>query len=392
MKKTIVFIASFFIFSYTINADTLAEILQDLAIQTACLGKYSATQASKAEGVINRYPDPDDWYTPKDMDVRLAQMSGNMTRTNTFYGVCFDYAQFAWDDIKKYQAKYNNAGMKNQQWYIAVTKIGDPYTIILYDPVSKEKATTTLNGVPVKEYMRHIVRAHDDATGHAWLWVQHNNGTWYWIDPTWTDNTGYPWWGIVENGGEVRYYPNAKYCIASNYPRPPQQNEAPADRKTPSSSSTNTTLTSSQRSVGGLSFGYLSSFDFKKFGFTLEMHDCLTKSEYGLVSSLYLDYLRNNTELETMNALLIGVTGGYQFSFNYVVYAGGGIGFGFPNDENSFTWKVNGGLRFNIIKWLLIKLDVSYNPIIGPAFGVGFGIIPVELSFSIAYRGFLNRI
>jgi hypothetical protein len=178
---------------------------------------------SKAETgvkVTSRYVDPPDWYTPSMKAGRFARMSGNMTRTITFYGVCFDYAQFAWNDIKNYQKKYNDAGMKGQQWFIAIANAGNPNTIILYDPVSKEKATTISNGVYLKEKSRYNVYAHDGTSGHAWLWVQHNNGTWYWIDPTWTDNTGYVWWGIVENGREVQRYPDPEYCVASNYPRP----------------------------------------------------------------------------------------------------------------------------------------------------------------------------
>jgi hypothetical protein len=151
---------------------------------------------------------------------RFAAMSGDRTRITTFFGVCFDYAQVAWDDIKEYQAMYNEAGMKGQEWYIAAANADDPYTIILYDPVLNESATTVLNGVHLKEISRHKVNTHDGATGHAWLWVQHNNGNWYWIDPTWTDNTGYVWWGIVENGKEIQYYPDPSYCVADNYPRP----------------------------------------------------------------------------------------------------------------------------------------------------------------------------
>ena len=238
LGHTIYTLTLFIVSISTISADNLSDLLQDLAIQTACLGMYSTAQTGVY--VTSRYDDPPDWYDPPMMANRFAKMSGNMTRIETFYGVCFDYAQFAWDDIKRYQRAYNDAGMKSQQWYIAATNPGDPYTIILYDPVPREMATTISNGVYLKENSRHKVYAHDGATGHAWLWVQHNNGTWYWIDPTWTDNTGYPWWGIVENGREVQYYPYSEYCVASNYPRPPRTNETPAERGTRSSSSTYT--------------------------------------------------------------------------------------------------------------------------------------------------------
>ena len=218
MKKSLFVVTLFFILISTILADDLADLLQDLAVQTACLGMYSTAQTGRY--VTSRYDDPPDYYTPNIMANRFAKMSGDMTRTITFYGVCFDYAQFAWDDINKYQQTYNKAGMKGSQWYIAVADAGNPYTIILYDPVSRENSTVVSNGVYLKENSRHNVYAHDGASGHSWLWVQHNNGTWYWIDPTWTDNTGYVWWGIVENGREVQYYPDPAYCVASNYPRP----------------------------------------------------------------------------------------------------------------------------------------------------------------------------
>jgi hypothetical protein len=224
-KKTIfLFISALYFLSISIiSADDLSDLLQDLAVQTACLGRYSTAQTGVY--VTSRYNDPPDWYDPPMMANRFATMSGNMSRTITFYGVCFDYAQFAWDDIKNFQKMYNQAGMKGQQWYIASTKPNDPYNIILYDPVSKDKATIIMNGVYLRENTRYNIYAHDGASGHAWIWVQHNNGTWYWIDPTWTDNTGYVWWGIVKDGKEIQYYPDPNYCVTYNYPRPGDTNK-----------------------------------------------------------------------------------------------------------------------------------------------------------------------
>jgi hypothetical protein len=65
-----------------------AEILQDLAVQTACLGMYSSAEAGILDNVTNRYVDPPDWYTPPMMNTRFVEMSGEMTRINTFYGIC----------------------------------------------------------------------------------------------------------------------------------------------------------------------------------------------------------------------------------------------------------------------------------------------------------------
>jgi hypothetical protein len=252
MKNRLFIGILFLVFISATNADDLANLLQDLAVQTACLGMYSTAQTGVY--VTSRYDDPPDWYDPPMMANRFAATSGNMTRTITFYGVCFDYAQFAWDDIKKNQKLYNDAGMKGQQWYIATSNQNDPNTIILYDPVSKEKATIFNNGVYLKENSRHKIYAHDGATGHAWLWVQHNNGTWYWIDPTWTDNTGYPWWGIVKDGKEVQYYPDPSYCVASNYPRPGRTNT-----ETRSQNSTYTNNTSANN-ASSANYNYSNSY------------------------------------------------------------------------------------------------------------------------------------
>jgi len=249
MKKNIFISVFFSLLIFAIPADDLANLLQDLAMQTACLGMYSRAEAGA--NVNSRYTDPPDWYTPSMMAQRFAAMSGNMTRTTTFYGVCFDYAQFAWNDILKYQKTYNDAGMKGSQWYIAITSAGNPNIIILYDPVSQQNATIVSNGVCLKEISRHNVCAHDGASGHAWLWVQHNNGTWYWIDPTWTDNTGYVWWGIVENGREVQRYPDSAYCVASNYPRAGGTNTG-----TRSPGTTNTNYTPADSSNLAIGYNY----------------------------------------------------------------------------------------------------------------------------------------
>jgi hypothetical protein len=386
MKKSLFVGVLFFVFIWTTTADELAELLQDLAIQTACLGQYSSREAGILDYVTNRYVDPPDWYTPPMMADRFAEMSGTMTRTITFYGICFDYAQFAWDDIKKYQSYYNAAGMKDLQWYIAVAYEPDPNTIILYDPVSQENSTWMLNGVPVREHARYKVLTHDRATGHGWLWVQHTNGTWYWIDPTWTDNSGYPWWGIVETGKEVQYYPNPSYCLSSNSPKP---GETKAERETRSPNSTYAEyvkyapqFTGGEITGLGYYVGYISAFDFdfaNKFGFTFGLVDYVPFN-FALLGSLSIDYLVDQTEPVPWNSFVFGLTFGVQMFSHYVLYAGGGIGSKYPIgdefgwDKLSFEWKVNGGLQLQY-KRFFTKFDVSYGTIIGPSLGIGIGII-----------------
>jgi len=299
-KNTLFVVVLFLLSTSTISADDLSDILQDLAIQTACLGRYSTAQTGVH--VTSRYDDPPDWYDPPMMANRFAAMSGNMTRIETFYGVCFDYAQFAWNDIEKYQKLYNDAGMKGRQWYIAVANKGDPNIIILYAPLPegrRNEATIISNGIYLKENSRHRVYAHDGATGHAWLWVQHNNGTWYWIDPTWTDNTGYPWWGVVQNNKEVQYYPDSKYCVASNYPRPGATNN-----ETRSSNSTYTNNTSTPtyyysnsylwggyNYANGLPLGVTIGYNYYYFSLNIDSSDVLTaESIFGITIPIF-DFL-----------------------------------------------------------------------------------------------------
>jgi hypothetical protein len=328
MKKSLLTIFLLISFVNATNSDDLVNLLQDLAIQTACLGMYSSTEAGIIDYITNRYIDPPDWYTPPLMASRFVQMSGNMTRIETFYGVCFDYAQFAWNDIKSYQSMYNKAGMKDQQWYIAVTFTGDPNTIILYDPVSLERATRILNGVPVREYTRYKVRAHDNATGHAWLWVQHNNGTWYWIDPTWTDNTGYPWWGIVDNAREVQYYPYPEYSIASNYPRPPRPNETQSERETRSPNSTYISYT------GNPTYG-TGSYDPSKSNYLLIGYNLANNKPFGL------------TIADSM------------FFKKSLIYISANFGFSIDLKSAEIEWVY--GVAFSINNWLRMPIGIGGN-------------------------------
>lgn len=56
-------------------------------------------------------------------------------------------------------------------------------------------------------------QADNGATKHAWLWAQAKDGTVYWIDPTWTDNSGRPVYGIVRAGAEIQLPPASDLCV-----------------------------------------------------------------------------------------------------------------------------------------------------------------------------------
>ena len=140
-------------------ADSFTDIIQDLAIQTACIGTYSATQAGGGW-----YDDPYDYYTPDMMAERFKNMSGNMTRTITFYGVCFDYAQFAFDDIETYKSLYNQEGMYEWSWWLAGVH-ENPNEITLSYPTNKSNANRVQNGVFVKEGNSKNVKTHKMPNG-----------------------------------------------------------------------------------------------------------------------------------------------------------------------------------------------------------------------------------
>jgi Flp pilus assembly protein TadD len=189
---------------------SLPNELQWLAVQTACIGIYNNAQAGNYT-----LGDPTDYYKPGDIREHLTGRSGAETKTDMFYGICFNYAQAAYDDITRYKSHYAGLGVK--EWYIAGV-LDDPNQILLYDPVSRNQATMTMNGVYVKEAARRKVRAHGNSTYHAWLWVYGNDGEVYWIDPTWTDNTGYPWWGVVRDGEELQLNPLQSLCVVTVNP------------------------------------------------------------------------------------------------------------------------------------------------------------------------------
>ena len=192
------------LFLFAGAGNTLADELQWLAVQTACVGIYNMAETGDYS-----IGDPDDYYRPGDIREYLAELSGDRTAVDMFYGICFNYAQAAYNDIARYKSHYARAGVKD--WYIAAV-FENPGQIVLFDPAPRDQATRIVNGVPVKENSRRTIKAHGGITFHAWLWVIANDGTIYWIDPTWTDTMGYVIWGVVRDGREDQLPPAAQLC------------------------------------------------------------------------------------------------------------------------------------------------------------------------------------
>jgi hypothetical protein len=105
-------------FSYTLNTyaatgreltplDTgsLADEMQWLAVQTACTSMYNMAQTGDFT-----QSDPEDWYKPNHIRTYLTKLSGSQTQNTMSYGICFNYAQAAYNDILEYQDYYEDLG------------------------------------------------------------------------------------------------------------------------------------------------------------------------------------------------------------------------------------------------------------------------------------------
>ena len=379
-------------------ADSFTDILQDLAVQTACIGQYSATQAGGGWD-----EDPHDYYTPSMMAERFKNMSGNMTRTTTFYGVCFDYAQFAYDDIETYTTLYNQAGMYENAWWMAGVH-ENPNIITLSYPTNSNSANNVQNGVFVKEVNTKNVKTHkmtngSRATHHSWLWVMRNDGVCFWIDPTWTDNLGYVVYGYVANGEEIQLRPDEKYCInypdyLKNLPAPPKWGKelAPSTSTTAATSTTTTTTTSSSSgsSLGGFSLGYMvgvnlknetesSFFNFSKSGYEVSFEPFWLNLDLDPSFVIFtFDYLIYRSDEPLVSSILMGGVWGYNIFEFFQPYFGGALGIKWTDDfsweRTGFAWKVNAGIRIRLLYFLNIRVDISYGTILGLAGTLSVGM------------------
>lgn len=418
MKRKLLILLTFMIISTNFFADSFTDAIQDLAIQTACIGQYSATQAGGGW-----YDDPHDYYTPPMMAERFKDMSGNMTRTTTFYGVCFDYAQSAYQDIEKYQSWYNKQGMYENKFWIAGTHENNNLTILQY-PGTKSNHTTVQNGVYViiPSGGECKVKTHDGATHHAWVWIERADGVQFWIDPTWTDNLGYVVYGYVKNGQEVQCRPSREFCInypayLDNLPLPPPMGQRKAPSKSANSTNRNEILQDTEWAevaaeaivdtlirkpfidvdYSRMKHDYLAfvvsadipfssitekSFSLNKMGFSLEMPWLLSNGA-GLIG---LEYMHNLADGNKLHAALFEFDFSRRIINNIAWFLGGGVGlrfdtaneYGAPGkisglpDTGYFAFKADTGFIINI-SHLFTKVEVSYNNVFGFSVGAGVG-------------------
>lgn len=424
MKKTLLIFTLFSVLTSTLTfADTFTDAIQDLAMYTACIGQYSATQAGGGW-----YDDPQDFYTPQSIASRLERESGNMTRTSTFYGVCFDYAQFAWNYVKSHATWYRSQGMRENQFWIAGNH-EDSSQITLQYPGDRNNYTTIQNGVYVKipdagGYCS--VRTHKNlsgrrATHHAWIWILRSDGVQFWIDPTWTDNLGYVVYGYVSDAGEeIQCRPSRNYCVnypnsLNNLPLPPQMGQVQPPSKTANS-------TNPEETIKDAKF-YVDIITGKKIYVSPEAKDALLwsigfhiakpaslfnqmntenpgKLNFGLsfsceaipidvniwhsaIFTWQIDYFAFANG-EAANALLFDINLGYQFGLNYYefgIYVGGGIGAAIDGsyipligDNLSFAWEWRVGSRL-MLNVAALRVELTYMNKTGYAAGFYVGLL-----------------
>lgn len=183
----------------------LANQLQWLAVKIACKGRYDMAYTGNF-----RAKNPHDYYTTSFIKSYLAANDGRASKgTTLFEGICFDYADFAYQELSDNRKNYSSR-IKS---FAMVGTFSNSQDIIAYRIAENGEAyDMTINRTPVVVYSHNRIRAHGGATNHAWFWVLATDGTMYWVDPTWTDNSGRPVYGIVRGGQEVQLEADSRYC------------------------------------------------------------------------------------------------------------------------------------------------------------------------------------
>ena len=177
--------------------------MQWLAVKIACKGIYDMAYTGDFRAM-----NPKDFYKTSFIKSYLASNDGSASRgTILFEGICFDYADSAYQELKDNKKDYPNVA---NFWMVGTFK--DSSDIVAYKVAEAGEASTmTINKTPVVVFSHNHISAHDGATNHAWFWVQTTDGIVYWVDPTWTDNSGRPVYGIVRGGKEVQLEPDSRF-------------------------------------------------------------------------------------------------------------------------------------------------------------------------------------
>lgn|GEM_PF-3390033 len=191
--------------AYYYDADLAAQ-LQWIAVKVACKGTYDMAYTGNF-----RAKNPTDYYKTSFIKRYLASNDGQASKgTTLFEGICFDYADFAYQELSANKKNYSS---RISNFYMVGT-FNDSNDIITYRLAKAGEASNMIiNRTPVVFFGHNHVKAHGNATNHAWFWVTMKDGTVYWVDPTWTDGEGYPVYGIVRGGQEMQLPVDQSLCI-----------------------------------------------------------------------------------------------------------------------------------------------------------------------------------
>jgi len=409
-RKFILFI--FIVFPHLLAADSFTDAIQDLAVQIACTGTYNATQAGKTWR-----DDPYDYYTPKYMAERFTKLSGSVTEYGTFYGICYNYAKYAYNFLRNNKKSYENKGMIHDQFYI-VTVEEDCHTITLYDLGKPDNYTVIRNGEKLKKSVSRRITSHGKTTMHAWLWVQRFDGQWFWIDPTWTDNFGYVVWGYIDekSGKEVQLRPKKDYCI--NYPsslynlssesvvpvrsrveplkpvtpnivplpkpvpvpepKPqpkPQPQPAPAPKPSPQPAPSTYSITEEYCSFGLITVN--KSCNKSGFGLEASMETACIDYGFDYLETLFFigffDVMFNTTENDYAFGFIGGASVGLYIIPLFEPFIGFGLGFGAHESKGLLlTCKITLGFRVELNPYCF-RVETTYDSIFGSCCTVSVG-------------------
>ena len=311
---------------------------------------------------------------------------------------------------------------ERQYWLAGV--LDNPNQIELMGIGTKNDYTRMQNGVPIKTYSTSMrnKRSHDNATYHAWMWIERADGVWFWVDPTWTDNLGYVVYGYVSNAGEIQCRPDKGYCInypkeLDNLPLPPAMGNRLSPSKTANSTDRNETIKDAATNwiTNALKTTFI-DVDYTLFntrgGFLLSARvpfssiiddKCLSvnKMGFGIDSFLLPDfsaawivgaeYLHNLEDGNQIHGGVLKFDWTRRLSDWAAWYVGGGCGLRFdvsdgfsepkaggsawysylPN-TSYFAFQVGTGFLINISR-LTVKIEASYDNILGFSLGTGIG-------------------
>ncbi len=341
--------------SLPLFADEFLDNIQLIAFITACAGQYSTIQAGyDSNRKVGNY------YTPEMYADGFKSMSGNRTSTQMFYGVCADYAFAAWNYIHQYKDYFVSIGMKKDGFFIVA--VDEDNKINLFKPKldeEKTKSNYVLNGIEMITIASYQVHPHENVTHHSWIWIQKNNDDWYWMDPTFSDNTGYIHCGQVINGEEIYLESNPKYTINNPKKILEPEEEPVYTEYNPRQNELDSFNNGFEEKYGTYIYDYddqenrdgifisVANFINKK-GFSLPQNfqlDFLFAIDYSdyFYCGINIEYTYKIFDEQVFNQFASNAVLGVAYTFDFIqFYIDGNIGFygcGNANEENNFCYE-----------------------------------------------------